>query len=321
MAQFTRYTSAEVGAPALSGSSGSLLVLLDACLVNGFGSRTGVGWTKPWENTGSYGCIQQGTGSFCSMFIKDDAPGAGGTKEARVTGWESISNMTLGLATGSGQFPTVVQLAIGQGAVVVRKSATIDSTLRSWNVFADSRSVYLFIEADTAGVWKGYAFGDIYSVKTGSLDQYKCMIAGKIVENTATATGDRLDALSAINAATTGHFIARSYSGASGSVLIGKHGDATKGSATVLLGGVIYPNSADNGMYISPVWVHESATSMVRGRMRGLYQVCHTLASFPTNGVMFTGSADYGGKNFILLRQSGNSGMYLLETSDTLETN
>ena len=317
---FTIYRSTDGSAPTLNGLTGSLLDVLDACLVNGYGTQPGAGWTKPFPNTSSYGCYTIPTGSALSLFVSDNGPGAGVGKEARMTGWDSITSILDGAATGSNQFPTSAQLAIGPGAVVVRKSANATATAVSWLIAADSRSMYGFVQSDTAGIWQGFSFGDFYSVKTGSLDAFNCMIVGKAVENTATATGDRLDALSVLTTPTTGHFGAHTFSGTGGSITISKHGDATKGSAAALLGTVTYPNSVDNGLYVSPVWVCEEALSLIRGRMRGFYQVLHPIAGF-SDQQTFSGLGGYAGKSFLILKQSGNSGLYCIETSDTLETN
>lgn len=317
---FTIYRSTDSSAPTLNGITGSLLDVFNACLVTGYGSRPGAGWTKPFPDTSSYGCYKIPTGSALSLFVADNGPGAGVGKEARMTGWDSLTSILAGAATGSNQFPTSAQLAIGPGAVVVRKSVNATAAAVSWLIAADSRSMYGFVQSDTAGIWQGFSFGDFYSIKTGSLDSFNCMIVGKAVENTATATGDRLDSLSAINSAVTGHFAAHTFSGGGTSITVGKHGDGVKGSTSALLGSVTYPNTSDNGLYVSPVWVVENGTSVIRGRMRGFYQILHAITSF-SDGQTFTGLGSYAGKSFLLLKQSGNSGIYLIETSDTLETN
>jgi len=41
---WTLYQSTDSGAPALSGQAGSLLEVLDACLVNGYGGKAAAGW-------------------------------------------------------------------------------------------------------------------------------------------------------------------------------------------------------------------------------------------------------------------------------------
>jgi len=260
------------------------------------------------------------------MFLIDNHPGAGGGREARLTGFDSVTQFTASLVnstvTGSNQFPTLAQLAVGYGAVVIRKSTDISTTERQWVIFADSSSVYGFIAPlDTAGVYGGaFAFGDIFSTKSGSTDDSKCIIIGRIAEAAAnTATNDRLDQLNIMGTVTTGHFMQRTFAQVGGSITVGKHGDGVKGSTSLLIGVTQYPNATDNGFYISPVWIHD-ANSTVRGRMRGFYHVLHALGGF-SDGQTFTGTGDYAGKTFILMKQSSNSGVYLIETSNTVENN
>jgi len=328
--QFQMYTSQDVGHPILTGTSGSLLSLLNSCLVTGYTSKTACGWTKTGSlygavaDSASCGVFVQPTGSKATLFVSDNALGLCGARQARVTGFDAIQAFTssVGAAptssiTGSNQFPT-----FAQGIISARKSTDTSATERQWVVFADSSSVYCFMSTgDSAGMYYGFMFGDIFSIKSGSVDASKCLIVGNIAELVAgTVANDRLDVLGALNAAVTGHFVQRSYTGVGASLAVGKHGDGVKGSTTALLGTTQYPNGPDNGFYISPVWVTESAGSTVRGRMRGLYQACHAIASF-TDGQTFQGGGDFAGKTFYIVKQSPNAGVFAIETSATVETN
>ena len=123
VSQFTIYKSSDSGAPVLNGLTGSLLEVLDACLVTGYGSQITAGWTKPLPNTASYGCFQNPSGSGLYAFVEDMGSGSAAGAEARIQGWDSITSMEAGIATGSNQFPTFAQLAIGKGSVIARKSS------------------------------------------------------------------------------------------------------------------------------------------------------------------------------------------------------
>jgi hypothetical protein len=72
-------------------------------------------------------------------------------------------------------------------------------------------------------------------------------------------------------------------------------------------------------MYISPIWVTE-LTPRIRGRLRGLYMPLHAISNF-TDGQTFTASGDYSGKTFLAVKQTRNSGVVLIDTSATVETN
>lgn len=332
---FTTYKSTDASAPVLNGQTGSLLTVLDAVLVNGYGSKIAAGWTKPFPNTGSYGTYKLGNGSTSSLFVYDAGSGSAGGAEALMTGWNSITSIVGGAVTGSNPFPQYVQLNIGggaggaAGAIVVRKSTDQTSTSRVWTIFADSASMYLFTKPSDPGVfisaYSAFYFGDMYSLRTGSVDSSRCMIIGRIAASSSAAANDRLDQIVApsqnLTFALTGHFGAHFFNGNSSSVQLSKHGDGSKSAnATTLLGTVPYLNPCDNGLYISPVWVVEPFTGTIRGRMRGFWHFCHASGSI-SDGQQFTASADFIGRTFQSLGQSANLAIYFIETSDTLETN
>lgn len=303
MAQFTKYTGN------LQGANGSLITALDAALV------TGQGWTKAYSaaNKAAY---RAPSGNQLYFRVQDDGPGLGGAKEARLTGYETMSDVD----TGTNPFPTAAQGVGGVAMVVIRKSADA-GTNRPYKIWADARSCMGFVfTGDNAAVQMAFMFGEVYSALVG--DAWNSMVIGRQTENSSTITNDRLDLFSAFNASITAHFIARSYTGlpiANGSLAVGKHGDVAKGSASVLIGTTTYPNPVDGGLYLSPVWIHE-VSSIVRGRMRGLWQPLHAIASF-TDGDTFSGTGDLSGKTFEVVKQGGNGGVYMIETSNTLETN
>lgn len=321
MAQFEIYRSTDGSAPTLDGQAGSLVAVLDACLRTGYGSKTGAGWTKPYTGTNK-AAFQQGAGSGFLLRIQDDGPGAATTQEARVRGYESMSDVD----TGSGPFPTVAQQANG---LFVRKSAAANGTARDWIVLADARTAYIAIKSEVAsaasGNWYAWMFGDFFSLVPG--DAYNCMIIARTTENSSSvSSGGRLGNLSAAVAPNQGHYAARGYAGTGGSIAVGKQGDAAKANGNTDNYGVItFPNPADGGLYLSPIWIIENSNT-VRGRMRGYWHQCHAQGSFAdcTNsnvGDTASGAGDLSGKSFLFIRPDGNSAVFPFETSNTLETN
>lgn len=329
---FTTYSSGDSGAPVLTGLTGSLLALLDAVLVNGYGAKPAAGWTKPLPNTSSYGMYRQGGGATCSLFLYDAGSGSASGAEALATGWDTISDMNSGAITGSNPFPTFTQQNIGggngggAGAMVIRKSTAPTNISRGWVIFADSSSMYLFIRpADTTfGIgYTGFMFGDFFSLKSGSVDTARCMISGRNAVSSSAVANDRLDVTiqTSLTTGVTGHYAAHSFSGLSSSMPLGKHGDGAKSnSGTSLHGSVPFLNGTDNGVYLSPIWLVEATTGTIRGRMRGFYQFCHTTTSL-VDSQQFSGSSDFPGRTFQVVIPSANQSMFFLETSNTLETN
>lgn len=324
--QFNLYSSSDAAGPGLlTGQAGTLLTLLDMCLVTGYAGHPAPSpaWSKPIANAGNIGCYLPGAGSQMNLLINDNGPNVTSTtSEAWVCGWETLAGIGAPVGTGTGQFPTPAQqLATGHG--VIRKSKTADAVGRSWFLYADSYTAILFIAAgDTVGTYIGFYFGDIFSLK-GATDAYRTALIAKATENVV--DGDLLVTITAINAATAGHFMPRTYGGGGTSITIGKHGDnARQTSATNVDGLVQTPNGPDNAYYLCPVWVHEPSANIIRGRLRGLYYLLHPTASF-ADGQTFSGAGDFAGKTFKLFKAMKNANsatsILLVEDSATVELN
>lgn len=391
MARLTIYRSSDSGAPVLTGELNKLVLLLDACLVNGYTAsvtsitrsgatatvtvpvphnlitgqsvtiaganevdyngtfavtvtsgvvftytvpgtpatpatgtitylRIAAGWTKPFTGTNK-AAFQQGSGSN-SFYVRvqDDAPGAGAAREARVVGYETMVNVD----TGTNLFPTAVQFANG---LFCRKSSTADATARTWILFADARTFYLFVltaGADTTPTaYRAFCFGEFYSLKTA--DPYRAFIAARNTENSTAATVDTLDLLTTVlTTVSTANYIARGHNETAGAVNIGKHGDNAKANSSALgIGLVAYTNPANGAFYLSRVWIHDPTTTPVnglRGRMRGFWQFLHPVGSV-IDGDILIGTGELAGKTFLVVKSSGNAGLYIMETSNTVETN
>lgn len=315
-----QYTSSDVGGPGLvSGTAGSLIAILKACLVDGYGALPAAGWTQPVATAGNIGSFKQGAGAGLAFVLNDNGPNGTATfKEAWITGWETVLGVGAPVGTGTGQFPTPAQLnTTGHG--VVRKSVTADGTGRAWRIYADASTMYLFISTgDTAGTYNGCMFGDVFSL-AGAGDLYRCALLCQATENsTTTAAFDQ----GLATATTSGHFMARTYGGGGASITGSCHGDMAKSSAAGFAGIVQAPNGPDNAYYLSPIWLCETTGAIVRGRLRGLFQFCHAAATV-ADGQTFSGGGDFAGKSFQVVRlvNANSSPALIIETSATVETN
>jgi hypothetical protein len=128
-----------------------------------------------------------------------------------------------------------------------------------------------------------------------------------------------------------GHYMARTAGGGGSSIQVGKNFDTGKGCVGhwgstcwfghPMLGWLPAPNPTDNSYYLSPVNIIEPNASLIRGRWRGIYQVCHQSNNF-TDGQIFQGSGDYAGKSFMIVKNIGSLGGFCaVEISPTVETN
>jgi len=200
----TVYKSSDASAPTLTGQVGALIGVLDACLVNGYGSKSAAGWTKAFSGTNLASYLPS-AGHY--LDVNDAAAGAGGAQEATVRGYESMT----AVGTGTNAFPTTAQIA--SPGEFIRKSATADATARGWLLIADQYTFYLFIlSGDTAAAYQSFGFGRFYSTKAS--DTYRSFICGHSSTGSGSSTGlDSIGWAAAINNATTGMFIPRTAAG------------------------------------------------------------------------------------------------------------
>jgi len=355
---FSVYASSDKSAPELNGLTGSLINVLDACLITGFGTRTSAGWSHPLPNEFGYACYQPPSGSRMTLFVNDAGPtSSAATREALWVGYENLVSFTqsVGLSaamncgSGSGQFPTTVNLqnqttnlASGipsSGSFVVRKSATSSSLKRDWIMFADAYTMYLFISCgdSTTTRYIRYTFGDFFSLR-GASDTYRCGLHARWAVNLADVTGryDWADQICAPNTTVPNGFACpRNFGpGISFPVILCQVGDAGKCNLTITItntngnvltgtpmAGVIpTPNPVDNTLYMSPLWLADSNSGTLRGRVRGCWQVCHALNTF-SDGQVIQGANELAGKTFQIVSPGNASGFWAMEISPTVETN
>ena len=155
------------------------------------------------------------------------------------------------------------------------------------------------------------------------------MLIGRIAENGWIGYPD--DALILINSANTytiGHFIARTYTGIGACVTASKHGLFGGIGHDITYGESLYANVFDDTVRISPLWICEqqSGSALIRGRLRGLWDTKWDINSnydWPhhVHGEYIQGSGDCAGKVFMVISPSSHYGVFLIEVSDTLETN
>jgi hypothetical protein len=297
----TVYRSDDASAPVLSGSVGSLITVLDACLVNGYGTKAAAGWSKAFTGT-NQAAYRMPAGSNLHYLAVDDTT----TTYATLRGYEAMTAVT----TGTGPFPTTTQLSTS----CITKSSVADATARSWVLATNGTMVHLHITAtvvsdgSTANM---AAFGQIVSNKIG--DAYGTML---ICNNGLQYSSNVMYVALASVAGTpsAGHYLARSYTQVGGSVQFAKGIDPflCAGGTTIGGSGMAYPMPIDGGLYMSPVRVAEA--SLFRGVMPGLWAPAHTKPLSHMDTV--SGSGALNGKTFLALNMY-SSAQVLVETSNT----
>jgi hypothetical protein len=322
------YWSGDTSAPSLTGQAGGLITVLDAILVNGYGSQTAAGWTKTFSGTNKANYKNTGTGAV--LYVDDSAAGTGGAKEARVTGFKTDT----ALGTGTGQFPTAAQSTIGIGMLIVRKSTTADGTVRGWRCLADGTFFYLFTETgDYTGPVTAFGFGFGDFTAQGSSDTSNAMIKGRTIENSNLANNGSSTAAepfaqltlpntTSLSNTTPGQYTMANGANQGGSLAFGKHSDQTKmgwsgsgtgmqmgflgewhngGSAGRWVNNFAFPNPFDIATYAGKVFIHQ------QGAVRGILKNLHCpLQNVPFNhGDQITGTGDFAGKTFRVINLVG----------------
>lgn len=339
------YQSTDASAPVLSGTAGALCTVLDAVLVNGYGSKTAAGWTIAFSGTSQRVYTMGSGGTGFSLYVNDAGPGSASYEEARVAGFQSPS----GLGTGTGQFPSTSQMTSPSGALVIRKSTTNSSATRNWTIVADAHTFYLFTETgDNPSAQGGlqaytFCFGDFFSYSP--TDTSNCMIIGRNVENSNSGINEPFSTYGASNdtpaTVSYGQYIASSWTRVGGSVPFGKFidcsfmGVAASGQGTIQTpqasnqpighidstGIFPYPNQTDGALWLSPIRiVHSNA---VRGYLKGIWAPLHD-RPLNHNDTFTVSSGNLSGKSFVMQNILGwnnaykpATGQVAIETSDT----
>ena len=309
------YRYDDVGAPALSTPNAGLIAVLDACLVNGYGSKPGAGWAKEFSGT-NLAAYRQGAGSMCYLRVNN----ATGTGQARVVGYESMSDID----TGANAFPKEAQSA---GGLYVNINASTAVANKPWVLIADERRFYLWVgyatamtsltPLSTSATYQGlFFFGDVVSYKPG--DAFCCQIIGA---TSSAANTERFGLTASLGVAVPGHYIVRDHTHAVGALANGKFHDYVASGAQLVMGGSAsraYPDPVSGGFGLSRVSVTNGVASpATRGRLPGCWGVLNALPG--ANGDTFSGAGDLASRTFILLDcgSSTTRGRVALETSDT----
>lgn len=317
----TVYTNTDAGAPAaIVNAGGSLITILDACLVNGYGSKAGAGWTKEFSGT-NVAVYKQGAGSNGMCVRVDDANGP----IARIRGFGVVTDVN----TGTGPFPTDSQ--ISGGGYLFKHNTGAGS--RNWYVIANEKAFYFWTLYDTttSGASAGLTFfGDIKGLMAA--DNFNTMLMsgwsnGSKNNSISSSPGDYAGAFSPLNVNIPGHFIARSYTQLGGSVAVGKRSESHRFnysrygtiSSYALnwlseMQAATVPSLVDGALYLSPMVVHEGAPKEDRGYLPGLWHVDH-IPSFGVGDTFDVTEGYHAGKSFVILPVYG--ACFALETTNT----
>ena len=239
--------------------------------------------------------------------IVDDGSTAGGAREARLWGYEAMSDVD----TGTGMYPTTAQYSNG---FFCQKSATADSTARHWVLVTDGKTVYCFVYINTPAPSgditnpsnvSSFGFGDAIGFKPG--DAYLSWVTGDPTVNNFTNPQSGLFSsatwLTAADPPNPTIMAARNFTGVPGArqmQVFATAFSAIVGGATY----ISYPNPLDNGFYMVPALLTQGSPGLFRGRLPGFYEPMHGRC-FP-NMQIIENVTGFTGRKFMMLWGDNN---------------
>jgi len=293
------FLSTDPSAPVLDGTVGSLVNLLDKCLVNGYGSKSPLGWGIAYTAT-NVRVYRAPSGNRMYLKVDDSVSVVSAGGGAAVNVYETMS----GISTGTNPFwPANDRLIL--------KSVDATSSARPWALVGDERLFYLSIEYQPSRC-KGHCFGEIISRQPADPFATVLMAMSSGASGAATAsTTFHIYFLPLLGSTQGNSVIARRFNNLPGATAIGFASLGVNMSMGTL--GYPYPNRSGNLLVISPS-VEVVELGNIRGTMPGFRYPLHLMPL--TNYSIVTGVAGMGGRSLLALSQAEaatNTGQILLD--------
>lgn len=306
---FYYFTSSDSGAPALSGTNGTFVTLLDWILV------TKGGWTQVYSGTNK-AVYRAPSGNRFYLRVVHDSAVSGSAQRATVRGYESMS----GIDTGTDPFPTVAQQSDANSNWSASQSA--NSTARAYFGLVTDTFVELFVQAASTNGTKYYFFGDVAAAI--DTDAWATAIC---VQGSASTS---IDGSPGMQSASNVYYWARSIDGSvksSKGVLqipggFGLLGNISAAAAPC----AAYPHAYDTKLHHAavPLGCNANAASSIgtlampaRGWIPNLRQPLHSTGTVTTGDTLTDSSYDASAV-FVLASASAGAGAFcLLEKTDT----
>lgn len=234
------YRSTDAGAPQLTGQAGSFAALMDAVLVDGYGSgltaKAGLGWTRAFTGLNKR-VFRNDPAHYTGCYIRFDDANA---QYVLVDAYEVMSSVDAGterFSATSSAWP---------------KSSAASAATRPWIVVGTARIFYVLIQAN-ASQWLGFACGDVYTLGVNDSWKFGYTVSG------ATAAYANATRLFSTASGTVSLQMARSSDGVAGSGgMYGRqslfYGAAAAGSA-----GFSYPLPTTGGLLLSRIFVNQTS--------------------------------------------------------------
>jgi hypothetical protein len=295
MGTITVYRSDDASAPVLTGENGTLIAVLDACLVDGYGAKAAADWEKAFTDT-NLAAYRAKAGNRFYLRVND-----GAAQYPILRGYRAMS----AISTGTGEFPTEAQLSGGISPV---KSSTTTDVARPWILIASDRAFYLWVGFAVTNIASPTTstditfFGDCPSYVPG--DAMLTLLAGKITANTTASNTMVANDLSNTVVA-SGHYLASEYLQSGNAVTCGVYQSPIASSESTGSAGAAYPDPVTGGLLIDRLRIWETGP-IVRGYMPGIFNPLHNQPASHLDTLQGRGSM--AGTDLLLLYKGGTAG-------------
>jgi hypothetical protein len=300
-----KYFSTDTGAPIVERlTMGSLLAALRACLVTGYGTKSGAGWTEEYTGTNKAAFRNSASSGGTGCFVRFEDSSAASGRPCSIQTFASMSDIDTGVAG------TLVHYLHrspaepnGGGANPIR-----------WAVFADEQTFYVGVTQLLSGTNHVSYFagaGDTASVVP--LDAYRYFAAGQntpsflSTESTFLHVGNGKSGLGLTVATNQGLTLGRDYTGIGAA---SPHGVVHPGysGVTYYLGDNLWPprpslNAADEAAM--PAFIARGR--VIRGQLRGLYLPISDMSRMTTGEQKLGAGFGGAGSECFALRHGGHN--------------
>jgi hypothetical protein len=264
------YRSVDAGAPVIVPTTpGELVRLLDACLVNGYGSKAAAGWTIEYTDSANKRVYRPPAGRRQYLYVDDSAS----------------------IAYASAPTGYVVASGLGTGTTPYSTSTFHRNVL--WDIYADDRTFYYFAGG------KFMFFGDFYSLLPG--DTMNSVIGGP--RNTSSTTDDVQPGGGTVTIARGISLVGSSIGVTVGAYSSGASGGVSGGGLVSWAASQWpFPNPPDNAVHASRITLGMSSTGF-RGYLRGIWALPHVQSSFSndqSDPTIISGAGGFAGRTFVV---------------------
>lgn len=312
------YKSTDAGAPTQFGGAGTVIGILDACLVNGYGSKPAAGWTKPFSGTNL--AVYKGVGANAKYLRIDDTTTTSGLG-ALAAGYQTMS----GVSTGTGKFPPTSSI-LPNGYHIHRYYTATGATADTvpWVVVAKDNFFWFMIGKTLDITFRQgcsyLGFGEITSNVVGDINN--TIIMGPNTSNAGNTqvayvnyTTFSAAESSCINLATDYTGIVAGAIGILHSPYVGatEMGHVSRPEEPE----AVCPSPVSHKVPFYPLNIYEKDAGY-RGRLPGFFHV-NTTTMYGANYKALSEFSIVGGRTFILMpwANRGLNTLVALETSDT----